>query len=123
MEQQAHVRYSEAFKIEVVTAIESGKFESLNAAAQTYGVGAMATVANWVRQYGKAHLLRKVIHVMKADEQTEAVKLRKRIRDLEHALSNAHIDLALESEYVKLACQAAGIRDVEGFKKKHVGAR
>lgn len=59
MEQQAHVRYSEAFKIEVVTAIESGKFKSLNAAAQTYGVGAMTTVANWVRQYGKAHLLKK----------------------------------------------------------------
>ena len=123
MEQQAHVRYSEAFKIEVVTAIESGKFKSLHAAAQTYGVGAMTTIANWVRQYGKAHLLRKVVYVMKADEQTEAVKLRKRIRELEHALSNAHIDLALESEYVKLACQAGGIKDVEGFKKKHVGER
>lgn len=60
---------------------------------------------------------------MKADEQTEAVKLRKRIRELEHALANAHIDLALESEYVKLACQAGGIKDVEEFKKKHVGER
>lgn len=123
MEQQAHVRYSEAFKIEVVTAVESGKFKSLHAAAQAYGVGGMATISNWVRQYGKDHLLRKVVYVMKADEQTEAVKLRKRIRELEHALSNAHIDLALESEYVKLACEVSGITDVAGFKKKHAGER
>lgn len=121
MEQRAHVRYSEAFKIEVVTAIESGKFKSLHAAAQAYGVGAMTTVAGWVRRYGKSHLLRKVVYVMQADEQTEAQKLRKRVRELEHALSDAHIDLALESEYVKLACRAAGIKDVEAFKKNTMG--
>ena len=72
----------------------------------------MATLSNWVRQYGKDHLLRKVVHVIKADEQTESVKLRKQIRELEHALSTAHIDLALESAYVKLACQVASIATI-----------
>jgi len=123
MVRKAHVRYSEAFKLEVIASVESGKYGSLYAASLAYGIGNCTTLARWVRHYGKDHLLGKVVIVMNADEQTEAQKLRKRIRDLERALSDAHIDLALEKAYVNLACEAAGIKDVDGFKKKHDGAR
>ena len=74
------------------------------------------TVANWVRRYGKEHLLRKAIRVMKADEQAEVKALRQRVRELERALADAHLDLKLEAAYVKLACEAAGVRDVAEFK-------
>jgi hypothetical protein len=60
---------------------------------------------------------------MKADEQAEVKALRKRVRELQEALSDAHLDLRLEAAYVKLACEAAGIQDVGEFKKKHVGGR
>ncbi len=36
---------------------------------------------------------------------------------LESALSDAHIDLMLEKEYLKEVCRAAGIDDVGEFKK------
>jgi transposase-like protein len=81
------------------------------------------TVARWVRQLGKDHLLRKVVRVMKADEQTEVEALRKRVRELERALADAHMDLKLESAYVELACEVAGVEDVAEFKKKHAGER
>jgi hypothetical protein len=58
---------------------------------------------------------------MKADEETEVKALRKRVRELERALADAHIDLKLEGAYVKLACKAAGVEDVVEFKKKHAG--
>ena len=117
------MRYSEAFKLQVVRELEQGRFESAGAAGRAYGVNGSETVANWVRRYGKDHLLRKAIRVMKADEQAEVKALRKRVRELERALSDAHIDLKLEEAYVELACEAAGIRDVAEFKKKHVGGR
>jgi hypothetical protein len=74
-----------------------------------------------VKQFGKDHLLGKMVRVMKADEQTEVKALRKRVRELEKALADAHIDLKLEEAYVKLACKAAGVQDVAEFKKKHAG--
>ena len=42
---------------------------------------------------------------------------------LERALADANIDLVLERAYTKIACERAGIKDVEGFKKKHRGAQ
>jgi transposase len=117
------MRYSEAFKLQVVRELESGRFQSPSAVGRAYGVDGKGTVANWVRQYGKEHLLGKVVHVMKADEQTEVKTLRQRVRDLEHALADAHLGLKFEEAYVHLACEAAGIKDVTDFKKKHAGVR
>lgn len=117
------VRYSEAFKLEVVRGLESGRFSGPKAAGRAYGVKGAETVAKWVRRYGKNHLLGKVVVVMKADEQAEVKELRQQVRKLEHELSQAVLNSRLESAYLKLACKAAGIEDVEGFKKKHAGAR
>ncbi len=123
MERRIEVRYSEAFKLQVVRDLEQGRFENAGAAGRAYGVNGAETVANWIRRYGKDHLLRKAIRVMKADEQAEVKTLRKRVRELERALADAHIDLKLEEAYVELACEAAGIEDVAEFKKKHAGGR
>ena len=54
-------------------------------------------------------------------ERDERERLKKRLRELESALSDATLDLRLEREYVKLACRQAGIEDVEAFKKKGDG--
>ena len=123
MDRGVTIRYSEAFKLQVVRDLEQGRFENVGAARRAYGVNGAETVANWIRRYGKDHLLRKAIRVMKADEQAEVKALRKRVRELERALSDAHIDLKLEEAYVELACEAAGIKDVAEFKKKHAGGQ
>ena len=117
------MRYSEAFKLQVVRELEQGRFESAGAAGRAYGVQGSRTVALWVQRFGKDHLLRRVVRVMKADERAEVEALRKRVRELERALADAHLDLKLEAAYVKLACEAAGVEDVAEFKKKHVGGR
>jgi len=79
------------------------------------------TVSAWVRRFGKDHLLGKVVRVMKANEQAEVQALRKQVRELKAALADAHLDLKLEAAYLKNACRAAGIEDVDAFKKKHAG--
>jgi len=117
------MRYSEAFKLQVVRALETGQFQGAREAGRAYGVKGPNTVACWVRQYGKNHLLGKVVLVMKADEQTEVKALRQRNRDLERALSDAHLDAKLDAAYLQIACETAGIKDVAEFKKKHAGAR
>jgi transposase-like protein len=123
VEPRTKIRYSEAFKLQVVRDFEQGKFESATAAGQAYGVNGRGTVARWVQRFGKDHLLGKMVWVMKADEETELKALRKRVRELEKALAYAHLDLRMEAAYVELACEAAGVQDVGEFKKKHAGVR
>ena len=65
------VRYSEAFKLQVVDELERGRFGSPFEAARAYGIRGDHTVRHWVTQYGKGHLLKKVIRVSKEGEPGE----------------------------------------------------
>ena len=115
------LRYSEAFKLQVVRDIESGRYGSCHEATIVYGIRGPGTVASWVRHYGKSHLLRKVVRVETADERREIERLRAEVKEFQAALSEAHLELRLERSYLKLACRAAGEQDVDVFKKNTLG--
>ncbi|OPZ27708.1 MAG: hypothetical protein BWZ02_01542 [Lentisphaerae bacterium ADurb.BinA184] len=83
------MRYSEAFKLQVVAEIESGRHVSCHAAA-VYGIRGHDTVARCVRHYGKSHLLRMVVRVETPDERREIARLKAHVRELESALSDVH---------------------------------
>lgn len=87
-----------------------------------YGVRGAATVPKWVRKYGNGSWGRR-IRVETPEEINHTEQLKRRVRALERALADANIDLVLERAYTKIACERAGIRDVEDFKKKHRGAQ
>jgi transposase-like protein len=114
------IRYSEAFKMEVVRELEEGGL-TFTAMATKYGIKGAMTVAHWVRKYGNG-TRGKVIRVEKPGEINELKRLAKRVRLLESALADANIDAALERSYTRQACQRAGITDVEEFKKKADGS-
>ena len=113
------IRYSEAFKMEVVRELEASgaTFEAMR---QKYGIGGGSTLKRWVGRYGNG-TRGKVIRVEKPEEVNEVKQLRERMRRLEAALADANLDLALEREYTRLACNRAGIKDVAEFKKKAGG--
>ena len=113
------MRYSEAFKQQVVEELESGRFGSPHEASQAYGVDS-GSVKRWVRQYGKGHLLRKVVRVEKQDELREMKRLKERVRSLEAALADSVMDQALDQAFFEILCERSGI-DAEAFKKKHAG--
>ena len=87
-----------------------------------YGIRGSDTVQKWVHRYGNG-TRGKRIRVERPEEIDELKRLRERVRRLESALADANIDLVLERAYTKIACERAGIKDVEGFKKKHHGAQ
>jgi transposase-like protein len=117
------VRYSESFKLQVLRELEEGRFESVSAVKRAYGIRGQATVKQWALQYGKGHLFGKVVRVERPEETDEKRRLRQRVRELEKALADAHLKQCFDEAYLKIACRAAGIEDVEGFKKKHGGKR
>jgi transposase-like protein len=111
-------RYSEAFKQQVLMEIESGRFGSAHEASEAYGIRGHATVANWLRGAGRGELLRKVVRVEKPGEPGEVRRLKERVRRLEAALADAHMDRALDQSFFEILCEEQGI-DAGAFKKKH----
>jgi len=117
---KAVVRYSEAFKVAVVRELEQEGL-SFEEARRKYGIRGVGTVQRWVRQYGNGSR-GKVVRVERPEEINELKQLRDRVRRLEGALADANLDLALERQYTRLACERAGIKDVGEFKKKPMGS-
>ena len=113
------IRYSEAFKMEMVRELETGTI-NIDQIRRKYGIGSNGAIRSWVKKYGNGSVGR-VIRVEKPQEINEREELKRRVRALEKALADANIDLVLERAYTKIACERAGIKDVEAFKKKHRG--
>ena len=51
MSEKVVYRYSEAFKLEVVKALELGRFSSVQAVCKRYAIGSGTTVARWLRKW------------------------------------------------------------------------
>ena len=118
MRASVQIRYSMAFKRQVVAELESGRFRSIEEARRHYGIGGSMTVRRWLEQFGKNHLIAKVVRVEKPDEANQVRQLKQEIRQLREALGDAHLKSVLDKSFLKIACQRLG-EDPESFKKKH----
>jgi transposase-like protein len=113
------MRYSEAFKMEVVRELEA-EGKTYDEMRRKYGIRGGCTVPKWVKRYGNGTRGR-VIRVERPEEIDETKRLKERIRQLEAAVADAYVELSLERAYVGIACKRAGITDVVEFKKKADG--
>jgi len=110
-------RYSEAFKMQLVQELESGKFDSIEHARRTYGIGGTTTVQKWLKKYGRNDLRARIVHVQKPNEQDQVKKLKEEIKTLKEALAETQIQSLLNRSVYEVLCQEIGV-DPEAFKKK-----
>lgn len=115
------IRYSESFKLQVVRDLESGRFANIGQAASHYGIKGSVTIRGWLIKFGKDRLMPRVVRVETPDEQHELKRLRQRVRQLEGLLADKELGLVISETYLELACERAGILDVDDFKKKIAG--
>jgi transposase-like protein len=114
------IRYGHGFKLQLVKEVEQGAL-SVAGVSRKYNIRGAGTVMNWVRQHGSGKC-GKVIRVEKAHEVGEAGRLRKELRRVKEALADAHVELALEKAYLKVACEELD-QPLEDFKKRQSGGR
>lgn len=119
MNMKPSIRYSEAFKIQAVKDLESGKFTCISHVNRAYGIKGTNTVTKWVRRYGRPDILPKQIKIYAMKEIDETQALKKRVKELEKALSTAYMKNLLSESYLEIACERME-EDLETFKKKHV---
>ena len=110
-------RYSISFQRQVVGDLESGRFDSIEAVRRHYGIGGIGTVQNWLRKYGKNHLLPKVVIVQKPNEKNQIRQMKQKRAKLEQALGQTQVENLMNAAFLKIACKELDC-DVDAFKKK-----
>lgn len=94
--------YSLAFKKKVVQEVESGQLTKAEA-RNKYNIGGKMTVLKWCRKYGKLYNLGLQVNISMITENDEKESLKRRIRLLEEALSNAHLKIESQELMISLA--------------------
>ena len=112
------IRYSEAFKLQIIQELESGKLNCVHQAQEKYGITGAATIPGWLKKYGRQDILPKRVRVEMPDEKDQIKKYKERIRLLEKALADSKVSEVVNQAYFEIACEQAGIKDPEALKKK-----
>ena len=113
MERPVCIRYSQAFKLKVVSEIERGEL-TVAEARRLYDIRGAETVAGWLRRFGKEHLLARVIRVEMKDEKDRIKELERRNRQLERALADERLKVMALESVMEIAEEEFGVV----FKKK-----
>lgn len=113
---QTIIKYSEAFKQQVVREYESGKL-SLGQLRRKYGIGGGSTIRPWIRKYGSFGSVPKVIRVEKPDEKDQILVLKEEIKKLKQAIADEVLDRKIAESTLEVICEDRGW-DVEEVKKK-----
>lgn len=96
------LRYSESFKLHVVSEIECGQV-TIGGARRRYGITGGDTIQKWLRHYGKNHLLGKVVRVEKPEEKDRIKELEAKVRELESVLAQSQVKLFAYESLVDVA--------------------
>lgn len=94
-------RYSQPFKLQVVAEYEEGS--SVSELRRKYNIGGSNTIQGWVSKYAHEAYRTKVVRIQKTEEYLELKATKKRIAELESALSES----VLESRMLKATIETA----------------
>ena len=112
------IRYSEAFKLQVVNELESGKFRTHQEARQTYGIRGCSTIPYWLKKYGRDHLLHRILRVETLTEKDQIKALKKEVKQLKEAVSDSRIEELIHKASFEVVCEEYGLGSPEEVKKK-----
>jgi|ERR1044071_2710549 transposase-like protein len=110
------VRYSEAFKLEVIKHYEQSSLTK-HEIMKLYGIGGSVTFDRWLLKYGKESLLNRIIRVEKPDERKRLKELEAENQKLKNALAQAHIKQVTSESFLEVVSEMMGM-SVEQLKKK-----
>ena len=115
MKQRKVIRYSEAFKQQVVDEIESGD-TSIHSVQRKYGIGGAHTIQTWLINFGKLHSLPKLVRVETPDEKRKLKLLEEENRKLKEALIDSQIGKVYAQSKFEVLCEQFNISKEEAEK-------
>jgi transposase-like protein len=116
VEKRVVIRYSEAFKHQVIKEVEDGHC-SFADAHKKYGIRGVNTIQYWMKRMGKLQGLPKVIRVEKPDEKSKLKELERQIRQLKNSLAETQVRYLMAESQFEIVCEQQGL-DPREVKKK-----
>lgn len=110
------VRYSDAFKQQVLSEIQEGEL-TIAQAQKKYGINGSETVQKWAKKFGNFDILPKVIRVEDPKEQDRIKALEAENQRLKDALADTILERKIAESTLETICQQKGW-DVDEIKKK-----
>ena len=109
-------KYSESFKLKVLSEIESGKYTKAEV-CKLYGIG-YGSLYKWIKKFDKFALMNKQIRIETMEEKDKIKSLEKEIAKLKEALVDKDLKLFVNECYLDVAREKLGYENLEEFKKK-----
>jgi len=109
-------RYSEAFKLQILSELESGKYTK-GEISRLYGI-APASIYAWIKKYSKFDLLNCRIKIETMDDIDKIKKLEEENKRLKDLLVKKDIQGFLDEAYLEYAAKELGYKNVDELKKK-----
>ncbi len=108
--------YSEAFKLQILSELDSGKYTK-GEISRIYDI-APASIYAWIKKYGKFDLLNRRIKIETMDDIDKIKKLEDENKQLKELLVQKDIKGFLDEAYLDYAAKEMGYKNVDELKKK-----
>jgi transposase-like protein len=95
------IRYSISFKQKVVGEVEKGA--SFTDVRRRYGIHGGNTIQQWIKEFGKNHLLNKIVRIEMKGEKDRVKELEEEVKRLKIALADATMAKDLLGTLVEVA--------------------
>ena len=82
------IRYSISFKQKVVRGLEEEGL-TISEASRRYGIKGGQTIQNWLRKFGKNHLISKIVRIEMKGEKDRVKELESELKRVKLALADA----------------------------------
>jgi transposase-like protein len=109
-------RYSEGFKLKVLSELSSGK-HSKRQLAMIYGLQC-STINGWIKKYDRKELMNTRIMVENQDDISRLKALQKEIEQLKKLLLKKDLELLVNDSYLEVMAEELGYKNVAELKKK-----
>lgn len=110
------IRYSEAFKLQVMSELRDRRWKSVKEAALAYGLSE-ASIYYWMHKLGFDYLKGRIIYVKTKSEVDEIKRLKEENKKLRLQLADEVLDHKIDEVALRLACEKLNTTPDE-FKKK-----
>ena len=121
MEKIPLIRYSEAFKKQVVREYEGGR--SVSGLREKYGIKGGSTINSWVKKYGRAGSRYELMIIQKPEEQNRIKALEKRVQELERALAQVMLDKLMLESLVEVIEREEGLEVKKNIEPRSLNER
>jgi transposase-like protein len=109
-------RYSEGFKLKVLSELSSGKY-SKRRLSMIYGLQC-STINGWIKKYDRKELMNTRIMVENQDDISRLKAMQKEIEQLKKLLLKKDLDQLVNDSYLEVAAEMLGYKNVAELKKK-----